>query len=84
MLTNAVVIKKNNCRTRQIKRYTYLNIIFDYFIGHYIAQMLQNPTNIFLDIGRVNVNGFNSHKVVNVALVKRDVTIFMFLVGNMI
>lgn len=46
--------------------------------------MLQNPTNIFLDIGRVNVNGSDSHTVVNVALVKPDVTFFRFLIGNMI
>lgn len=67
---------------RQLKRYIYLGIIVDYIIGRYIAQMLQNPTNIFLDIGRVNVNGSDSHTVVNVALVKRNVTCFMSLIRN--
>lgn len=61
---------------RQIKRYIYLGTMVDYIIGRYIAQMLQNPTNIFLDIDRVNVNGSDSHTVVNVASVKRNITFF--------
>lgn len=44
--------------------------------------MLQNQTNIFLDIGRVKVNGSDSHTVVNVALFKRNVTFFMCLIAN--
>lgn len=67
---------------RQIKGYIYLGIIVDYIIGRYIAQMLQNPTNLFIDIGRVNVNGSDSHTVVNVALVKRNVTFLMCLIAN--